>query len=565
MSLFAPARPRWYAIPAHRPFLDDLARGLADELLARGGPEALADALVLVPTRRGARALADAFVRAGEGRALLLPQIRALGDLDEGEPPFEPGDLALDLPPAIEPLQRRFELARLVASQGALFGREPDAADALRWGDALAAFLDSAEIEETTASFDRLATLVEGDLARHWRVSAEVLQTAAQAWPARLAELGLIDVAERRTRLLRRLGEQWRARPPERPLIAAGSTGTAPATADLLAAIAEAPRGAVVLPGLDPDLADEAWAEVSWAHPQGALKRLLDGARIARGEVRTWPASESGAARRAGRARRRVVNEALRPAEKTGDWRDQIAKLRAEAGPGDPDPIRLGLEGLAHVSARSEDEAATVAALALREALETPGKTAALVTPDPVLARRVAAKLARFGLQADSSAGAPLAGFPVGRLLHLAALAAGDPLSPVEMLALLKHPLTRLGWERDALRDARRTLERHGLRGPRPHDLDGLRLRLAPEPDRDREPAPPEQVAARAAAADLAAAHLRALEPLRAAFASGACDAGRAARALAETVEGYARDAAGDTGELWGGAGARRRRSWWRA
>ncbi|MEI9965749.1 MAG: hypothetical protein WDM92_14935 [Caulobacteraceae bacterium] len=81
-------------------------------------------------------------------RALLLPQVRALGDLDEGEPPFEPGDVALDLPAAISPYRRRFELARLVAAHAPALGRPLDAAGALELADALAAFLDSAELEE---------------------------------------------------------------------------------------------------------------------------------------------------------------------------------------------------------------------------------------------------------------------------------------------------------------------------------------------------------------------------------------------------------------------------------
>ena len=79
---------------------------------------------------------------------MLLPQIRALGDLDEGEPPFEPGELALDLPPAISPWRRRFELARLVAENDHLLERSLDAVSALELADALAAFLDSLAIEE---------------------------------------------------------------------------------------------------------------------------------------------------------------------------------------------------------------------------------------------------------------------------------------------------------------------------------------------------------------------------------------------------------------------------------
>ena len=184
---------------------------------------------------------------------MLLPQIRALGDLDEGEPPFEPGDLALDLPAAIEPLRKRFELARLVAENEDLLERRLDAGAALELADALAGFLDGCQIEEV-GDPRAIATLAEGDLARHWQVSARFLDLALEAWPRRLEALGVMDIAARRVALLRRLAERWRERPPEQVLIAAGSTGSTPAAADLLAAIAHAPRKA-------------AWSCRAWTSP----------------------------------------------------------------------------------------------------------------------------------------------------------------------------------------------------------------------------------------------------------------------------------------------------------
>jgi ATP-dependent helicase/nuclease subunit B len=459
--------PRWFSIPAHRPFVEDLAVGLLRALGTE--PEALADAVVLTPTRRGARALAEAFVKANGGKAVLLPQIRALGDLDEGEPPFEPGDVALDLPPAISPSRRRFELARLVAGNQDRIGRSLDAAGALEMADALSGFLDSCQIEEIDA-LAHLGGLVEQEMARHFEQSADVLKIALEEWPRRLEALGVIDVSERRVALLRGLARKWREAPPDHPLIAAGSTGTAPATADLLAVIAAAPRGAVVLPGLDEGLAGEAWDQVGEQHPQGAMKRLLARAGVGRDQVLPW----LDEADMRGRWRRRVINEALRPPEATKDWRDVIAALRAE----NADALELGMEGLTLTTARTEEEAASVCALLLREALETPGKTAALVTPDRALARRVSARLARWGIAADSSAGAPLAGFPAGVLLALIARSAADALDPVTLLALLKHPLCRLGEE-----PARRRLEYKGLRGPRPRSWEKLFERLAEEPE----------------------------------------------------------------------------------
>lgn len=535
MKLLEGPGPRWFNIAAHRPFVEDLAAGLLAEF-GGGSPEALADCTVLTPTRRGARTLADAFVRAGGGRAVLLPQILALGDLDEGEPPFEPGDLALDLPPAVAPLRRRFELARLVVAHQDLFERTLDAAAALELADALAAFLDSMQIEEV-ADAGRLDALVEGDLAKHWLRSARFLRIATQAWPARLAELGLMDVTERRAALLRALAARWRAEAPSRPLIAAGSTGSAPATADLLRVVAEAPLGAVVLPGLDTDLADDAWEKITEGHPQRTLQLLLRRAGIERDAVRPWPSLETTAQSLRGRSRRRVINEALRPAEATGDWVQVIEKLREEGRKAGVDPIAEGLEGLSVLTARTEDEAAAAAAVLLREALETPGRTAALVTPDVALARRVSARLARWGVAADSSAGTPLAATEPGVLAALAAQAAADPLSPTVLLSILKHPLVRLGRDAEALSKAARTLERRGLRGPRPASWEAVREKL-------------DQDEAVSLARDLEAALALAAFP----YLDGPAGAGEAARGLAEAMEALCAAPEGGTGGLWAGA-----------
>ncbi len=526
MTPFDQPGPRWFTIAPHRPFLKDLAAGL---LGALAKPGALAEAVVLVPSRRAARGLAEAFVEAGGGRALLLPQIRALGDLEEGEPPFEPGDLALDLPPAISPWRRRFELARLVAENDHLLGRSLDAAGALDLADALGQFLDGVELDEA-GPLRPAAEWVEGEMARHWQVSAAFLAIALEAWPERLAELGLVDVMARRVRLTRALAERWAEEPPAGPLAAAGSTGSTPATAALLAAIAAAPRGSVVLPGLDIDLDERAWAAVGDQHPQGAMKRMLETAGVARAAVRPWSPARTGDVR--GRWRRRLISEALKPPEATDDWRAQIDRLREEGKRDAVDAIREGLAGLAVVGARNEEEAADVAALALREVLETPGRTAALVTPDQGLARRVSARLARWGVVVDSSAGASLAGFPVGQLMALVARAAAAPLDPVLSLALVKHPLARLG-------PGAEVLERRGLRGARAEAWETIEARLAHEEDRPRLD---EALAL--------AARLRAvLEAAARCYAAGAAQAADAARGLAAAMETLA----GGADALWAG------------
>lgn len=466
---FQPIGPRWYAIEAHRPFLEDLAAGVLD-WLGDQAPETLSDATILLPNRRAARAFTRALGKLSGDRPVLLPQVRPLGDLEEDEPPFAPGELGLDLPPAIAPLTRRFELARLVA------GHRPELSPmrALDLAQALGRFLDSCQLEEIE-DLSGLEGLVDADMAEHWLKSVDFLRLATDAWPRRLAELGLVDPAWRRATLLRRLADAWAERPPTQPVIAAGSTGTAPAAADVLSAVAEAPMGCVVLPGLDFDLDAGVWDRLGETeqHPQNALWRLLDRHDVAREVVHRWPAGEDpGPSRR--RFRQRVLNEALRPPEATSDWRTTIVELRrSAAGATSADPIAEGLKGLTVIQARAEEETAGLIALMMRETLETPDRTCALVTPDLELARRVSARLERWGIVADDSGGRPLSLMPAGTLIQAAARWLADPLDPQALLAVLKHPLT-CGIDERALNG----LERYGLRGPRRRDWPRLRRTL---------------------------------------------------------------------------------------
>ena len=130
-------------------------------------------------------------------------------------------------------------------------------------------------------------------------------------------------------------------------------------------------------------------------------------------------------------------------------------------------------------AANAEDEALAIA-VCLREAVRRKDKTAALVTPDRALARRVVAALERWQVAVDDSGGDSLADTQAGVFARLAADAALGGLEPVTLLALLKHPLLRLGGKEGARSIAIATLERALLRGPRPRPgSDGLARALA--------------------------------------------------------------------------------------
>lgn len=458
--------PAVFTIPPGRPFLDLLAAGV----LQRWGkdPLELSRITILLPTRRACRALAEAFLRLSDGAALLLPQIRPLGDIDEDE--LELRGIGSDGGEAqpFSALDRSLLLARLVLASP-LAGHDP--ANALRLARELGHLLDAVATEET--SLDKLPDLVPLELAGHWQQTLDFLQVIRQAWPAIKMEQGRLDTAEYRQRLTQRWIEHWQENPPTDPVIAAGSTGTIPATARLLKLVARLPQGAVVLPGLDTSLDEAAWqgARDEPTHPQHALAHLLDTMGVLRNEVRPWPAEDGDTAIETTRGA--MLSAALLPPAETHRWRELSGGTSDNA-----------FRSLQRIEAPGPREEALAIALAMRETLEQPGRTAALITPDRMLARRVAAELARYGIEVDDSAGQPLGQTPPAVFLRLIAEVVAEDFSAVALLALLKHPFCRLGMARPDLLLWARRIERKVLRRGQPKQgLDTLAMQLADHAD----------------------------------------------------------------------------------
>lgn len=462
---------RIWTIPPAAGFVDALADGLLAE--TGGDPLKLAEITVLLPTRRAGRSLREAFLRRAEGKPLLLPRLMPLQDIDEDEAlltGFAAGSGApLDIPPPIAPLSRQILLTRRIMTLPGPDGRLPSPEMAAQLAQELARLLDQVQTERL--SFDSLAKLVPDDLAAHWQITLTFLHVVTDHWPGVLEERGTIDPADHRNRVFAAQAEAWRASPPAGLIIAAGSTGSIPATRDLLEVIAGLPNGCVVLPGLDQDLDDDGWAALAFSHPQYNLKSLLEQLKGNRESVALWPAVPSY---ETGAHRQRLVSEIMRPAETSEQWRtlDDLP----------PDAVN----GIQRIEAPTPREEAAAIALALCWVAADEGRTGALVTPDRNLARRVSAELERWGLTVDDSAGRPLSATPPGVFLHLTAAFIYEDYAPVPLLSALKHPMAAGGMDPPKFRDRVRDLERAILRGPRPPEgLDGLRQSLAGQDDHD--------------------------------------------------------------------------------
>ncbi|MBY5447270.1 double-strand break repair protein AddB [Rhizobium leguminosarum] len=583
-------QPRILTIPAGLSFLKTLATTLCDGRLTpffrhdADDPLSLARVTIYLPTRRAVRVLRSEFVDLLGGRSAILPVIRPLGETDDDSGYFDEAlPATIDLAQPLSNTARLLELARLILAwrnklpeivrhihSDSPLVAPASPADAIWLARNLAELIDSIETEDL--DWSELSKLDTGDYAAWWQLTAEFLQIASAFWPRRLSELGKSSPARHRNAILRAEASRLSAMKPVGPIIIAGSTGSVPATADLIAAVAHLPEGVIVLPGLDLSMPERHWQMVapepapgqhanpaSRSHPQFGLSVLLKRLKLTRADVTLLDRPEADLDRRA-----EILSRALAPAEATSDWGAWKNDLPAGA-------LTSAFSDISLIEAANEREEATAIAIALRLALERPGQDgesrAALITPDRNLARRVMAELSRFGIIADDSAGTPLSAMPQGTLLQLLLEAALRPGDPVAIISLLKHPLARFGLERGALISATEALELLALRGGVAEvdisTLEPLLTHQLAEQALDRH-APQWRKAlspeAADAAYDLARRVAQATEPLASALMrERAEDRGRTARftlsAWAErtgrSLEAVAVDPHGNLADLW--------------
>ncbi len=559
-----------FTIPAGAAFLPTLANAILDGTLpggrAKPEPLQLPDYTLLMPTRRAERALAEAFLKCSGHRAMLLPTIRPIADRDEDEALLsglaEAGaehELP-DQPPAIDKLDRVLALTQLVLGWSKAMraaGEDPTGevglgpvvstgagtpAQAAHLAAELGNLMDIVETENV--SLDGLSALVPDSFADHWQQTLQFLEIITAHWPAHLKEQGLVNPAWRRNALIlaeaRRLAETR----DNGPVIVAGVTGSIPATAELMRAVCSLEAGAIVLPGLDMTMDEDSWQclspEKSDAigdhstaefraqnlghpeHPQFGLKRLLDRLGVTRDDIQVlMPAATDSASPAVTRQeRQRFISETMRPTGTTHAWHEWVSSA-------DKDAVADALEHVSLIEAPSAQDEAEVAALILREAAETPGRTAALVSPDRLLARRVASRLESWGIRVDDSAGRPFIKTAPGAFLDLVIACITKRFAPAELMALLKHPLCRIGMSAFEVRRSARALELIAFRAPYLGDgLSGVAdaIERAARSLEDKGPVQPHKAVRRlweddwTAARDLAAALQLAFEPLREQF-----------------------------------------------
>ena len=440
-----------FQLPLGADFAADFARGLIRRYASQP-PEALARVTVYLNSERMRRRVTEALTSAG---ARLLPRLKIVTDL--GADP-----ILADLPAPEPRLRRLLTLGQLV--QGLLErsdGLAPSSA-AFDLAASLSDLMDEMQAEGVTPA--RISALPMDQFAAYWQQTQAFLAIIAPFF----AEDGNTDPAARPRIATDRLAALWAQSPPPGPMIVAGSTGSRGPTLRLMLAVARLPQGAIVLPGFDDSMPEQVWSAMKDAltaedHPQFRIRRLIEALGARSADVALWlPSSPAPDP-----ARNAVLSLSLRPAPVTDQWLTEGQRLK---------DLPAAMQGVTLCHAETPQQEAACLALILRDAAER-GISAALITPDRALGRRVAAALTRWGILPDDAAGKPLALSAPGRFLRQIARMMTQKLTSDALLILLKHPLchsaARRGDHLRLTRELELSLRRYGPAFPTADSLVG--------------------------------------------------------------------------------------------
>ena len=402
-------------------FPETLLEGLTNRLQG-AAPEQWARVEVYVNTQRMHRRLAELFL---QGPARLMPKFHLVTDLAHDP-------LLTDLPMPVPTLKRRLEIAQLVRKLIQRVEGLAPASAVFDLANSLADLMD--EMQGEGIAPDVIEGLDISDFSGHWERALQFITIVQRYFEGGEAP----DKEARQRASVLALTQRWQESPPDHPILVAGSTGSRGTTFHLMKAVAGLPQGAVILPGFDFDMPRRVWAQLSDPktsedHPQFRFSRLLGALDLTSEQVIPWIESAPKAA-----ARNRLVSLALRPAPVTFHWRQEGPYLTE---------LDQATQDITWLEAPNQRVEAKAIALRLRQAAEL-GQTAAVISPDRNLTRRIATALAAWNITPDDSAGIPLSLTAPGRfLLHVLDLAQPQ-LTSETLLVLLKHPLAHSGADR---------------------------------------------------------------------------------------------------------------------
>ena len=418
-----------FNIEANYNFLETLAHWILEQY----GSDLiyLSNVTILLPSRRSCRKIKEILLKKSNKKALILPNIKAIGDID-----FE--EIALlqnsniDLEPSSHLKYRSLLIDEIKKfnQQYNLFGKNLNASQANLIASDLEKFLD--EIEREELNLDDLENITEHNLASHKQKILSFLRNFGSNWHNILIKNNIRSLSSYQKNITDANSDFIKCQLKKFPIIAAGSTGSFQATTRLLKNIFDLDYGIIFMFGLDNTISNENFEAIAENHPQFMFKKLLKNLNVARNEIENinYPKFKLR-----NEQSTELLSLALLPTEKTEQW-SNITNLNKKS-----------LEKINLIECKNQFDEAKIIALIMIKELGHKNDNIALVTNDANLAMLVKENLAKFNINIDNSQNENLANSEIANYIYAIAHLLSNDFKIANLLTILKHKITKVGFE----------------------------------------------------------------------------------------------------------------------
>ena len=250
-------------IPANENFLKTLYKYILDTFSSN--QMELSNLVVLLPSRRSCNELKKVFLENSDKQAVLLPNIKAIGDISYDELLLEKIDLNV--------LKTFKEIARpvsntkyklLMIKQLLNFNKNLNVGQAINLSRELNKFLN--EIISNNLDFDNLKNLVDEEYAEHWQKSLDLLENFGKKWRDYISENNIISNLEYMYKMIELHTNIYKDKAPSSPILIAGNICNIKKTLELVKVLSKYGNTYFVFKGFENVLNENEFKNINEYH-----------------------------------------------------------------------------------------------------------------------------------------------------------------------------------------------------------------------------------------------------------------------------------------------------------
>ncbi len=419
-----------FNIPANYHFFESLFCFLSKNFF-----DSLAQTKIFLPNQRSCRELRQVFLqKVPQNSTLILPKIKAISDLSFEDffdflPQKEIEEIINEILQikVISGIDHLFFLSSEVQKL-AIFGENIDTVQALRISLHLKDLFE--EIEREEIDFKKLNDIDDSNLSQHRQITLEFLRNFHVHLKNSLIKNDIFFASSYQNFIAKKFNEALQKYGSKFPLIIAGSTGSVPASKELIKAISSQKNGYVILHGVEESTQNFS----SENHPQFFLNNLINFLEVDKKQIVKIAhpdfclSSES---------MQQLLSNLMLPAEQTQKWQslDQINRIN-----------------LSTISAKDELEEARIIALILAEKF-VDQKKYAVITNNKKLATLLKYELQNLNLPFNDSRDIGIFNSKLVNFILLILHLIEDDFSSPTLLAVMQNSLCYTSSQEQTVQD----------------------------------------------------------------------------------------------------------------